>query len=134
MSDFNPRSMRRGTDRYGRSDFDEANEGDNYMLQQHDEVPQRQHSRKLNRPGQRGAYQSDVFRDEDSDGGEDDGFEMSLSELLYSTSSFYAIIVPGEKPLVLQEFLSALPNRIFSDDHNGFVGSRRSLYKHRGDS
>jgi hypothetical protein len=41
----------------------------------------------------------DIFRDEDSveEEEEEDEYEyaMSISELLYSTSSFYAIIVPG---------------------------------------
>lgn len=37
-----------------------------------------------------------IFRDDSgSDDDSADGFEMSVSELLYSTSSFYAIVVPG---------------------------------------
>jgi hypothetical protein len=42
---------------------------------------------RLHRPG------SDIFRDESDN--DDDGFDISLAELLYSTSSFYAIVVPG---------------------------------------
>jgi hypothetical protein len=42
----------------------------------------------------------DIFRDETGSEEEEEEYEydyaMSLSELLYSTSSFYAIIVPGE--------------------------------------
>jgi hypothetical protein len=46
----------------------------------------------------------DIFRDE-PEGGEDDdddddesleGYDMTLQELIYSTSSFYAIVVPGK--------------------------------------
>jgi hypothetical protein len=43
----------------------------------------------------------DVFRDEpggDDDDDEDEsleGYDMTLQELMYSTSSFYAIVVPG---------------------------------------
>jgi len=44
---------------------------------------------RLHRPG------NDIFRDESDD--EADGFDMSLVELLYSTSSFYAIVVPGKR-------------------------------------
>lgn len=33
----------------------------------------------------------DVFRDE----GDDENIDMSVAELLYSTSSFYAIVIPG---------------------------------------
>lgn len=36
---------------------------------------------------------NDIFRDESD---EEEGFDMSLAELLYSTSSFYAIVVPGK--------------------------------------
>jgi hypothetical protein len=42
---------------------------------------------RLHRPG------NEIFRDESDD--DEDGFDMSLAELLYSTSSFYAIVVPG---------------------------------------
>jgi len=42
---------------------------------------------RLHRPG------NDIFRDESDD--DEDGFDISLAELLYSTSSFYAIVVPG---------------------------------------
>jgi hypothetical protein len=45
----------------------------------------------------------DVFRDEPEgdDDGDDDGesyidYDMTLQELMYSTSSFYAIVVPGK--------------------------------------
>ena len=43
----------------------------------------------------------DIFRDESEDttDKDDDSYEereMSLQELLYSSSSFYAIVVPGE--------------------------------------
>jgi hypothetical protein len=41
---------------------------------------------RLHRPGY------DIFRDESDD---EEGFDMSVAELLYSTSSFYAIVVPG---------------------------------------
>ena len=36
-----------------------------------------------------------VFRDDSASDDGSVGFEMSLAELLYSTSSFYAIVVPG---------------------------------------
>lgn len=39
--------------------------------------------------------QEETFQDEESEG-DDEGFDMSLGELLYSTSSFYAIVVPGK--------------------------------------
>lgn len=37
-----------------------------------------------------------VFRDDSASDDGSVGFEMSLAELLYSTSSFYAIVVPGK--------------------------------------
>ena len=43
------------------------------------------------------AGRSDIFRDESGD--DDESYEereMTLQELLYSSSSFYAIVVPGE--------------------------------------
>lgn len=40
---------------------------------------------------------SDVFRDESEMGDDEyEEHEMSLQELLYSSSSFYAIVVPGK--------------------------------------
>ena len=50
-------------------------------------------SRKSKRP--------DIFRDESKAGEDDDDEsyierEMTLQELMYSSSSFYAIVVPGE--------------------------------------
>lgn len=41
---------------------------------------------RLHRPG------NDIFRNESDD---EEGFDISLAELLYSSSSFYAIVVPG---------------------------------------
>ena len=43
----------------------------------------------------------DIFRDESGDNNDDDADsyeerEMTLQELMYSVSSFYAIVVPGE--------------------------------------
>jgi hypothetical protein len=50
----------------------------------------------------------DIFRDEpeDDDDDDDDGesyvdYDMTLQELMYSTSSFYAIVVPGKKRGIL---------------------------------
>ena len=40
---------------------------------------------------------SDIFRDENEDDAESyEEHEMTLQELMYSSSSFYAIVVPGE--------------------------------------
>jgi hypothetical protein len=43
---------------------------------------------RVNRPG---APAQDIFRDEE----DDEDIDMSVAELLYSTSSFYAIVIPG---------------------------------------
>lgn len=54
----------------------------------------------------------DIFRDEPEDDGDDDDdddgesyvdYDMTLQELMYSTSSFYAIVVPGTLLLDLVE-------------------------------
>jgi hypothetical protein len=42
---------------------------------------------RVNRPGE----VQDIFRDEE----DDEDIDMSVAELLYSTSSFYAIVIPG---------------------------------------
>lgn len=41
----------------------------------------------------------DMFRDEEDD--DEEGFDMSVAELLYSTSSFYAIVIPVTITMVL---------------------------------
>lgn len=47
---------------------------------------------------------SETFRDEGSVDEESEyDYAMSISELLYSTSSFYAIVVPGESKLLGRE-------------------------------
>jgi hypothetical protein len=38
-----------------------------------------------------------IFRDNSGDSGGSEDVDMSLAELLYSVSSFYAIVVPGEE-------------------------------------
>lgn len=38
-----------------------------------------------------------IFRDNSSDSEVSEDADMSLAELLYSVSSFYAIVVPGEE-------------------------------------
>lgn len=40
--------------------------------------------------------QQEIFRDEGDEEYESDRLEMSISELLYSTTAFYSIVVPGE--------------------------------------
>jgi hypothetical protein len=98
MSGTRRRGGRKGEDRYGPTQeadsFDDA-----YRLQQNDEAEDRQRatpplqSALRSEPGR----QQEIFRDEESEGDEEyDGFDMSISELLYSTSSFYAILVPGK--------------------------------------
>jgi hypothetical protein len=99
MSENRRRNGRKGGDRYGgNDDWDDGN----YQLQQEDEVqairpaaeeePQESNVRRA--PG--GA--EGIFRDEASyeEEDDDDEFGMSLAELLYSTSSFYAIMLPGK--------------------------------------
>ena len=48
----------------------------------------------------RRSKRSDIFRDETGGDDDDDASyeerEMTLQELMYSSSSFYAIVVPGE--------------------------------------
>jgi hypothetical protein len=91
MSGTRRRSGRKGEDRYGPSQeadsFDDA-----YRLQQNDEEEVRERATPPVQPGR----QEDIFRDEESEGDEEYEGYMSLSELLYSTSSFYAILVPGK--------------------------------------
>ena len=48
----------------------------------------------------------DMFRDEEDD--DEEGFDMSVAELLYSTSSFYAIVIPGTGYICLPRFLFSL--------------------------
>jgi hypothetical protein len=100
MSDRRRRGGRSRVDRYRGTDYDEdyndgQGEDDAYRLQQN-EVKEREQD-ELQESGT--DDQEDIFRDEDSED-EDDGIDMNLSELLYSTSSFYAIVVPGEKVCV----------------------------------
>ena len=52
-------------------------------------------------PSRRTAKRPDIFRDESAPNEDDDADsyeerEMTLQELMYSSSSFYAIVVPGE--------------------------------------
>jgi hypothetical protein len=97
MSENRRRNGRKGGDRYGgNGDWDD----ENYQLQEDEvqafqpaaEEPQESNARRA--PG--GA--EGIFRDETSDEEEEDDeeFGMSLAELLYSTSSFYAIMLPGK--------------------------------------
>ncbi len=60
---------------------------DSPYVQQEDPMPSVD-SREQLRPNVQ-----EMFRDEEED--EEDGFDMSVAELLYSTSSFYAIAIPG---------------------------------------
>jgi hypothetical protein len=95
MSGTRRRGGRKGEDRYGPTpeadSFDDA-----YRLQNNDEAERATPPlQSALRPDS--GRQQEIFRDEESEGDEeDDGFDMSLSELLYSTSSFYAILVPGK--------------------------------------
>jgi hypothetical protein len=52
-------------------------------------------------PSRSGVRNSDIFRDETGSSDDDDAEsyeerEMTLQELMYSSSSFYAIVTPGE--------------------------------------
>jgi hypothetical protein len=120
---------------------------ENVYRRQNDEQNQNQsppehesREESVRRPGSQ-----DIFRDEDlveevEDEEEEDEYEyaMSLSELLYSTSSFYAIIVPGSYRgfgLCPSSKLCALtPFVLCSDNYNGAGRSRRRLHQHRRNS
>ena len=90
-------SSGRNRDRYGTTEDDSSSGvGRHYR-------PQDEDSDELQRPldgGRRprnNPATDDIFRDESASfDGSEGGYEMSLSELLYSTSSFYAIAIPGE--------------------------------------
>jgi hypothetical protein len=113
MSGYGRRSGRRGPDRYGPTEDEEAFEDFSYRLQQNDQpppvnaqAPQQEYSQQRDNgkadedEGESSLRRDndqdqDAFEDEDSVEYEEDG-DMSIAELLYSTSSFYAIVVPGE--------------------------------------
>ena len=69
----------------------------------------------LSPPSQNPNNSNDIFRDEpegdgeeDVDDDDDDSYEereMTLQELMYSSSSFYAIVVPGKIRLLLYYIL-----------------------------
>jgi hypothetical protein len=112
MSGYRRRSGRSGPDSYGPTEDEETNEAPSYRLQQNDQpapvnaqAPQQEYT--LHRDsGQADEYEGepasrrdngqtqDVFQDDGSV--EYDDVDMSIAELLYSTSSFYAIVRPGE--------------------------------------
>jgi hypothetical protein len=116
---------------------------DNVYRAQNDEQNQNQsppehesREESVRRPGSH-----DIFRDEDSVEEEEEHeyeYAMSLSELLYSTSSFYAIIVPGsyrDFGLCPSAKLCALtPFVLSSDNYNGAGCSRRRLHQQRRNS
>lgn len=106
MSDHRKRSGdRKRADRYGCDEDD--SDVDAYRLHQQTEGTNRNQGGRGDTPQESAVAQpgrsQEIFRDEESEGeyDDDDGFDMSLSELLYSTSSFYAIVVPGKKDFVL---------------------------------
>ena len=79
-------SRQEDTERYGSTGVGDMRESSNYR------VPRTNHYSR---------EREDVFRDDDSRDDGTDGFEMTVSELLYSTSSFYAIVVPGKSAMIL---------------------------------
>lgn len=111
MSERRRRTGRRGGD--GNSDPTESDWDENVYVKHDDESPPgppaasttKRTSANVSRVfrpsrGQRLPQQEDNFRDEEvtyDDDEEEENFDMSVAELLYSTSSFYAIIVPGTK-------------------------------------
>lgn len=70
---------------------DPDDDWDAVYVQQDDPTPSQDSEDRFRQGAQ------DVFRDEEDDDDDDDeeGFDMSVAELLYSTSSFYAIAIPG---------------------------------------
>jgi hypothetical protein len=86
--DFGPRGSVADYDRYGSTGSGDGEE----MPDRVSTVRRRRDDRDYIDPQQpAGIFRDDSGSDDDSA----DGFEMSVSELLYSTSSFYAIVVPG---------------------------------------
>ena len=84
-----------------------------------------------------------VFRDDSASDDGSEGFEMSLAELLYSTSSFYAIVVPGmhRKAFSTNHQLlqvkrertsnhSPILPHLISYNHNGIVCLGRCICQH----
>ena len=120
MSGYRRRSGLRGADRYGPSGEGEPYDDPSYKLQQNDHPAQattaprtsleQENTTSLRRDHVKSGDNDvnhhrssrpteDVFQDEGSV--DSDGVDMSVAELLYSTSSFYAIVVPGESILFL---------------------------------
>lgn len=121
---------RRGTRRDDDDDWDDyVQQGDEPVPSQDSEESEDPSVSQVMRPG----GIQDMFRDE---GDEDEGIDMSVAELLYSTSSFYAIVIPGRFFYCLicvkvngqQPHFTSLIN---SDDYNGFIGSGRGLHQQR---
>eukprot|EP00339_Tiarina_fusa_P026239 CAMPEP_0117021934 /NCGR_PEP_ID=MMETSP0472-20121206/16538_1 /TAXON_ID=693140 ORGANISM="Tiarina fusus, Strain LIS" /NCGR_SAMPLE_ID=MMETSP0472 /ASSEMBLY_ACC=CAM_ASM_000603 /LENGTH=571 /DNA_ID=CAMNT_0004727647 /DNA_START=43 /DNA_END=1758 /DNA_ORIENTATION=- len=111
MSGYRRRSGRRGPDRYGPTEDDESFDDPAYRLQQNDQpppvnahAPEQEYSlHRDNGKADEGDGESSLRRDngQDQDAFQDEGsveyeddVDMSIAELLYSTSSFYAIVVP----------------------------------------
>ena len=67
-------------------------ESERHVARRGDEEMEESASYRLRSDGNRDG----VFRDDSASDDGSEGFEMSLAELLYSTSSFYAIVVPGK--------------------------------------
>jgi hypothetical protein len=79
-----------------RSRYDGAAEEDEFMDRASYQL-QNNESGASTEDDQSGEQDAGIFRDNSSDSeGSEDG-DMSLSELLYSVSSFYALLVPGEE-------------------------------------
>jgi hypothetical protein len=86
--DFGPRGSVADYDRYGSTSGDGEEMPDRVST-----VRRRRDDRDdyIDPQQPAGIFREDSGSDDDSS----DVFEMSVSELLYSTSSFYAIVVPG---------------------------------------
>ena len=97
-----PASRGRGRDRYGTTEDESVSESYRRPPSGHEEVPQDESA---------GVFRETSYEDEDDDGSE--AFEMSLSELLYSTSSFYAIVIPGESSIRIDGLLAMLSFSVF---------------------
>ena len=105
MSEHRGRSTRRGEEGYGAPQAEDWEE--NAYVQHTDEGPSPGDPRgdknvsRVFRPSSLRQEQEPApvedFRDEDelSEESEEEGVEMSVAELLYNTSSFYAIVLPG---------------------------------------
>lgn len=105
MSEHRGRSARRGEEGYG--DPQAGDWEENPYVQHTDEAPRPgsaaddKNVSRVFRPSSLREQQvpQETFQDEDdafSEDSDDEGVDMSVAELLYSTSSFYAIVLPGE--------------------------------------